>query len=441
LLVTLAPGLLQAEPGAVLRLKDAVELARSQNPMIRESEANREAARAARREAWLYRLPAVTARETFVRTNSPADVFGMQLMQERFSFPAFTQSDPNDPDLFNNYQTQLEARLPIFTGGALSGGIRQASRMADAADAVRGHTVRAVDLGVTQAYVGTLLADRFVALAEKARETTARHVEKAQAFYDVGFIVESDLLQARVQLARMEENLVRARNGERLARAGLNRAMGVNQTLDFTLEEPSALAAESPTSLDEALAEATRNRLDLRAADRRVEAMRAGVTRARGEYFPQLGVAGRLDWNDDSAFGDHGDSYTLMARAEWNVWNWGQTQARVARSKHEAKVASEARRAYADQVEFEARQAWQAVEEARARCAVTGDAVGAAERALSILEDRFAQGVARMTDLLDMETMAHEARVRDAQAKSDLQIALRTLAFATGGDPVPEVNS
>jgi outer membrane protein TolC len=446
-----------------LSLSDAVLLARENSPVIRESEANRDAARAARREARLQRLPSITLRETAVRTDSPADAFGLQLMQERFSFPAFTQSDPNDPEAIDNFTTEVEVRMPLFTGGALSGGIRQAGRMADAAEALRAHTASAVELGVTEAYLGVLLAGRFQELAEKARATAARHVEQAQAFFDTGMIVESDLLQARVQLARMDENLVRARNGERLARAGLNRAMGLDQGREFTLtdgfragEAPAGTAAGEqagveeavglpgsamplPASFAQALERARAGRQDLRASDQRVEAMRAGIGRARGEYFPQIGLAARWDWNDDRAFGDSGDSYMLIASAEWNVWNWGQTRARVTRSKSEYSAAVEARRAYRDQVEFEVRQAWQGLEEARARRAVTSGAVGAAERALTILEDRFAQGVARVTDVIDAETMAHEARVRDAQASYDVQRTMRALAFAIGEDPVPEV--
>jgi outer membrane protein TolC len=339
----------------------------------------------------------------------------------------------------NNYTTEFEVSMPLFTGGALSAGIRQAARSADAADAVETHTARAVDLGVTEAYLGARLAGRFLELAERARATTAKHVDQAQAFFDTGMIVESDLLLARVQLARMDENLVRARNGERLARAGLNRAMGVDQSSEFTLADPPAATAPEVATLEEALTRALANRADLRAADKQVDAMQAGVTRARADYLPQLGVAARWDWNDDKIFGDHGDSYALVARAEWNVWNWGLTRARVTRSKGEHAAAVEARRDRRDQVEFEVRRSWQAVEEARSRCAVTTSAITAAERALTILEDRFGQGVAKITDLLDAETIAHEQRVRDAQAQNDLEMAIRTLSFTIGEEPVAEV--
>ena len=426
--------------GATLDLPGAIRLAREHNPTLRGSEANADAAHAAKREAWLHRLPAVVARETAVRTNSPADAFGLQLMQERFSFPEFTAGDPNDPDRLDNFTTEIEVSMPVFTGGGLSAGIRQAGRMADAADAVQWHTARAVDLGVTEAYLGARLAGRFLSLAERARETTAKHVEQAQAFFDTGMIVESDLLMARVQLARMDENLVRARNGERLARAGLNRAMGVDQSRPFTLDDPPAASVPDVASLEVAIELARAHRADLKAADRQVEAMQAGVSRARADYLPQIGVAARWDWNDDRIFGDHGDSYALVARAEWSVWNWGLTRARVTRSKGEHEAAREARRDRRDQVEFEVRRTWQAVEEARARSAVTTTGIQAAERALTILEDRFGAGVAKVTDLLDAETMAHEQRVRDAQAHNDLEMAIRTLSFTIGGEPVAEVN-
>jgi len=423
-----------------LSMSQAVEMARAHNPMILESRANSESARQASREAWLNRLPAVELREVGVRTNSPADVFGMQLMQERFSFPAFVASDPNKPSPLDNFTTQIEATMPLFTGGQLANGIRQAGRMAEAASAMQEHTVAAVDLGVADAYLNALLADRFVELAEKARETTRRHVGTAQDFYDAGMLVESDLLQAKVQLSKMDENLIKARNGAALARAGLNRAMGTEQDRSFDLTETPAPADSLVPSYEAAREQAMRTRKDIVAVERKVGAAQAGIGRTRGEYWPQIGVSARYSWNDDRLFGDHGSSYMLAAMARWSVWNWGQTRARVSRSKSDYEAALESQRSYRQQVEFEVRQAWLGVEEARAGHEVSLGAVRASERVLSILEDRFGQGLTRMTDLLDVETMAHEARVREVQTRYDLQKAIRTLRFTIGLTPNPEVD-
>lgn len=435
----IAAAAVPARAGEPLRLADAVRIARERSPMILEAKANRDAAGAGRREAWLALLPSVTIRQMAIRTDSPADAFGLQLMQERFSFPEFVGSDPNDPDEVTNYATEFQATMPVFTGGELSGGIAQAGRMAAAADAAAAHTESAVSLKVAEAYMGVLLADRFVELAVKAYDTTAKHVDQAQAYFDAGMMVESDLLQARVHLAKMEEGKITAQNNARLARAGLNRVMGVDLDRDFDLAADGAAELPPVNDLQAALVSARERRQDLRAAAAQAEAAGLGVRRAFGEYIPDIAVGAKYALNDDKLFGDHGTSTTLMAMAQWNVWNWGQTHARVSRAKSQRTAAEESLRAYEQQVEFEVLQAWLGVGDARARLNVAAEAVARAERAMAILEDRFGQGIARVTDLLDAETMLNDARARDLNARFDLDRSIRTLNHAIGLAPVPEV--
>ena len=422
-----------------LSFADAVRTALRSNPMLLESSAHVDAASAGRRQARVSWLPTVEIRETALRTDSPADAFGLQLMQERFSFPAFTQSNPNDPEPIDNFATEFEARMPLFTGGKISSGIRQATSMQEAAQSMRAHTEAAVELETAKAYMNALLADRFVALAREARETTAKHVAQAEDFYEAGMLVESDLLQARVQLALMEENRITAENNAQLARAGLARAMGVDQGTEWQLDSDLVGLPDEIAPLDSVLERAHRNRYDLAAMAARSEAVRQQIGQAQGDYWPQIGLMAKYALNDDTLFGANGESYTVAAMARWVPWNWGATQARVGQARGQHAATSYAERAYREQVEFEARSAWQAVVEARARHAAAREAAGAASRAMTILEDRFAQGVARITELLDAETLAHGARVREAQARFDVQRAVRTVRFAEGGDPVPEV--
>ncbi len=429
LLSAASAGHLTAEP---LTLQQAIETARANNPQILESVANATAAQEAHREARLSRLPTFELREVALRTDSPADTFGLKLMQEKFSFPDFVASDPNAPEPVTNFATEIQASVPLYTGGRITAGIGQAAQMADASVAMRARTGEAVEFMVAGAYMNLLLADRFVELAQKARDTTARHVEQAQAYFDAGMIVESDLLQARVQMARMEESLISARNNASLARAGLNRAMGVDQSRAYELDPSLPPAAGDWKSVDDAIAAAAEYRQDLRAVAAKVNAASLAITRARGEYLPEVALVGKVAINDDRVFGGNGRSYTVMALARWNFWNWGQTQARVARSRNEHAAALEAQRGYGQQVEFEVRQAWQGVEDARARSEVASAAVASAEKALAILEARFEQGVAKVTDLLDAETMLNEARARAVQAGFDSERSMRALGFATG---------
>jgi outer membrane protein TolC len=421
-----------------LTLADAVRTAFENSPQVRESRANAATARAGRTEVRGMGLPALEIREVGLRTNSPADAFGLQLMQERFSFPAFTTSDPNDPKPVNNFATEFQATMPLFTGGKLRAARRGAGEMVAAADGMQAHTEAAIALETAKAYMNVLLAADFVALTRRARETTAKHVKQAQDYFDAGMLVESDLLQAQAQLAHMDENLITAENNLQLARSGLDRVMGIDQGRVFELDGQLADLPAAHVPLDSALAQAFATRHDVAAMDAKTAAMQADVSRARGDYWPAVGVMAKYALNDDKLFGAHGDSYTLMGMVSWTPWNWGQTQGRVGRAFQQHAAAVESARSYHQQVEFEVRQAWQAVAEAEARAAAAQRATTAAERAMTILEDRFSQGIARLTELLDAETLAHEARVRHVQARFDLQRALRTVSFATGQNPVPE---
>lgn len=373
-----------------------------------------------------------------LRTDAPADVFGLRLMQEQFSFPAFVTGDPNQPEAINNFATEVQATLPLFTGGKLGASVDAARRMQAAAAAGGRHAENAVALQTARAYWQALLADRFLELADRAHRTTLRHVSQAEDFFAAGLLVESDLLQARVQEARMEEQQLEAASNARLARAGLARMLGDDQATDYQLEaEPAALPADS-IPLAAAIGTALTQRHDLRAATDATDAARLDVSRARGDFWPEVALVGKYGWNDDQILGFQGESYTVFAVARWTPWNWGQTQARVTQSRAQNTVAEQALRGERARVEFEVREAWQSVGTAQARQRAAGRARTAAERALAILEDRFGQGVARMTDVLDAETQAHEARVREAQAEFDLQLAVRTVRFVTGGNPVPE---
>jgi outer membrane protein TolC len=438
--VCVLAGAESASAGEHLPLSRALSLALENNPGLQQVEAQRLVAAQRKREAQSHLLPSVELRETALRTDSPADAFGLQLMQERFSFPEFAASDPNTPEPLNNFATEVSATWPIFTGGRVLTGIAQADRMAKAAEATSEHAREATKLRAATAYMNALLADRGVELARKARDAVARHVGDAQAFFDAGMLVESDLLQAKVHLARTEERVLEAENARLLARAALCLAMGVDQTREFDLDPPGAIPTVAIGDLPQAIAAARQSRGDVRAVAEGVEAARLGVRRARGEYLPEIALVGTYSLNDEEIFGSSGDSYMLMAMARWNVWNWGQTRAKVSASRYEHEAASRGQRAHLEAVEMEVRQAWHGVTEARSRLAVAQTAVQQAERAVGILEERFDKGITRVTDLLDAETMLDDARMRELTAEFDLQRAVRTLDFSVGGSHVSEVS-
>ncbi|MBK8230939.1 MAG: TolC family protein [Candidatus Eisenbacteria bacterium] len=423
----------------VLSLAEAVRLGRLHSPMILAANAGADAARAAARGARAQRYPTIEARETFLRTDSPADVFGLKLSQEIFSLAEFSSANPNDPEPFDHWSTEIEASLPVWTGGKLSNGIRQADQMAKAAGNQAGFATAAVELSIAQAYLDAVLAAEGVTLAESAYRTTSSHVEQAQAYFDSGMMVESDLLQAKVQLAQMEDQRISSRSRARIARAGLVRAAGIEVAEETRLEAGTEGPAIERYDLSLGIEAAVRDRRDLAAGAAQLDAARAGVGRAIGGFFPDLGVRARYTMSDDTPFGAAGSSYLIAAQASWKFWDSGKSLADLARSRHESEAASRQLEGAVAAARFEVTAALLEAEAQEARRATAEQAVAAAERAHLILEDRWKAGAARTSDLLDAETALHAARVRALEAKFNQQRAARALLFAIGQSPVPEV--
>ena len=106
--------------GEQITLAETVALARANAPEIAAAEARVTAGEARLRQARGYRLPDISLHEIWMRTDSPAEAFALQLNQERFSFPAFVSSDPNDPATIESATTRLQLSLPLYTGGEIA---------------------------------------------------------------------------------------------------------------------------------------------------------------------------------------------------------------------------------------------------------------------------------------------------------------------------------
>jgi outer membrane protein TolC len=414
-----------------LTLPEAVATALDSSPAVASAHARADAAAARSRQAGGFRLPSVDLMQMFSYTDNPAEVFAFQLNQKRFDMMEFFSSDPNNPDFLESWMTRLEVTQPIYTGGKLSARIDQAGQMADAEQLSWQHSREQIAFDTTTAYINLAKAREMLALLERSRSTTAAHVKLAEQFAGQGLIVEAEVLNARVYLARMDEMLAQAGNGADLAEAALSFHMGVDQSASYQL----AALPELPVpggDLAEWIAAALERRRDLQAARSKAEAGRLEVSVARAAFKPEVAVVGRFDIYDDSPFGSNGTSSSLMAVGKINLFRGGADQAALAAARYQDESFTSDIERFEEGIRLEVRQAWLESETARTRHQTALASLASAREALRIREHRFKQGLDKMIDLLDAETALHEARARELVARHDLTLAQARLRFASG---------
>jgi outer membrane protein len=416
-----------------LTLRDAMREASERHPQVQAAAARAKSARAGSRQAIGYRLPSVDVSESFIRTTNPAESFAFQMNQERFSMAEFGNpaNDSNNPEPLNTYMTRAEATLPVFTGGMLHARTLQARRMARAAGLEEEHTRESVAMDAATSWLNLSKAREYQSLMNRALSTAEAHMKRARDYFDQGMLVPSDILRAEVFVAEIKEYKTRADEQAKLAQAALNFNRGRPQDEEVTLAE---LEFEEPISIesDAAQESALENRPDLRAAHEKLSAGKEEVTVARSSFLPQIGIVGRYDWYDDQFLGDNGASWAIMGQAKINLFHGGADVHAVQKASLDARAGEQDVNRFEEGVKLQVRQAVAELESAKLRHEAAAAALSSGTENLRVVEARYSQGVAQMTDLLDAQTALRELEVRELTARYDRMLAGYRIKFVTG---------
>ncbi|MCK6681814.1 MAG: TolC family protein [Thermoanaerobaculia bacterium] len=421
LTLALALPLSAAEP---LTLDQAMKTARERAREVTAAGARKNAAEERVRQAQGFRLPSLTFSETYVKTNSPAEAFAMKLNKNQFSFPEFVQSDPNDPGYSSTAITRIEAMVPLFTGGELSGRIKQAESAASAAAKSRDWASDGAAYEAANAYIMVSQAEEFVKLLTKARETVKAHVDLANSYVNEGMLVRSELLRAQVELARVEDMLADAKGKVRVAQANLAFRLGAAQDTPFEL---APLPSPPPAT--------SRERKDLSAGRDLLAAGELEEKVKRSGYFPKAGVLARYDLVGTNLFGSSGDAGTVMAFVSWNLFSGGSDKAAIVAAREEARAGREDIARFTEGVALETRQAYEEAMTARERHKTALLALDSARETERIMKERFSSGVVKILDVLDASTARREAETRELTARADAHAASYRLALKAGRAP------
>jgi outer membrane protein len=416
-----------------LSLANAMARARQQAREVKAAQARQQAAEERLTQAKGHRYPSLALSETWINTDSPADAFALQLNQERFSFNDFVLSDPNNPSRLDTDITRLEISLPLYTGGELSGRIAQADQAAGAAGDSAGWQGDNAALAAAEAYVTLEQAREYVALLGRARDTVKAHVDLARSYAEQGMIVDSEVMRAEVELSRVDDLLETARGNARMAASNLAFRLGEDLSTEWELAPLPAPQAPAG-DVAEWLASAEK-RKDLEAARKMLRAGELEEKVKRAAYLPKVGLVARGDLVDDTPFGGHGDSTTVIAVASLNLFAGGADRAAVAAARWEAKAGREDVERFAEGVKLQVRQAYEEARTAALRYATAAKALHAAAEAERITEERFKSGVVKMLDLIDATNARREAETRELVARADALSARLRLAVEAGRGP------
>jgi outer membrane protein len=416
---------------SALSLAQAVEIALRENPALSVAQSQVEVAdqRIVRGRAGF--LPRLNVSEGFQHSNNPPQVFSTKLNQENFTAQDFAIERLNQPNAANDFATHFTATWPLYDGGQAWHGWQQAKLGREAAEQALKRTRQQTIARTTAAYAGVLLSRENLVVVESAMAAARAHLATAETRYGSGLIVKSDLLQAQVRLADLEQQQLQAQSQIEVARSALNAAMGVPDPVRFELSDRLAVEEEMEGPLEFWLATARERRLELKELDLREAMAQEEIGKARADHLPNLDLVGNYQIHTED-FEGSADSYSVGAMVSINLFSGLASSAKVTEAQAVRRQVQAQRRQVESQVFLEVRQAYTQNVSAFQRVAVAQRAAAQADEALRIVANRYGAGLFTIVDLLTAEAALQQARTAQARALHDYTVGKTNLRLAAG---------
>jgi outer membrane protein TolC len=420
---------------APLSLSLAASMALEKNPLRKAATADTKVASAGVREAQSFLMPHLTFSETATRGDDPVYVFGAKLRQQRFTSDNFALplNKLNTPLPYGDFTTRFGGTWNLFDSFASWHGVSRAKEMTHVAEHQLERTDQEIVYRVVQSYYGVLLAAKQVDVAEQSQKTAKSIIDRSQARFDSGLVVESDLLTAKVRLATREQELIRAQNTLALARAQLNIAMGVSVDAFYQPADPLAESSLVSPALVDVEQKALASRPDLKRIQSEQSAQNLSVAIAKSSFGPRVNAFAGWEMDNPTLLaGGGGNNWLGGIELQFDIFQGGAKRAALSREHAIAEKMTALKQAANDAVRLEVRQAYYDVDSNRQQVGVARSAIAQAQESLRINQDRYEGGLTTITDLLGAEEAARRSQTDYWQAVYQFHISSANLELASG---------
>ena len=408
--------------GRFLGLQQALETALENHPIVQEGNASLIASSARVDQTKSLYYPQVYA--------NADGAAGAARINPRFVTPAGAMLQPN----LSTYTAGVLASQRIYDFGytrnlveSSQSGVRAQEQDVNARRAL-------VIVNVQRSYLNSLKRERLVRIAEETVRERGIIAGPIETLYRQQLKSKLDLDLVRVELVNAESLLVRSRNDLKSSFADLNRAMGIEGSEDYTLEDV-AIDVKAQRALNDLIADSLAHP-EVKRAKEATAAAEAKKRAMKSQYLPTVSAiasGGYFDTFDSTRNVTTGGWWAAGGLVSMPIFTGGlienqvkeaaaQEAAAFAQSTNiEQALTQQVTNAYLDTITF------------TQQIKLAEDLVKTAQEALNLAKQRYKLGLGSVIEVTQSEVGLTAAQTKLAEAQYDYKIAEVTLAYASGG--------
>lgn len=414
-----------------LNLEDAMQRAFNTNPAITIAGYERDSARASYNAARSSKWISISGSHTTQRGGSNDNVTtGNSWIWDGTAHKQVAWANTSK-QIGNQHSNTVSASMPIYTGGKLSGTIKQAKAGYLISEQGLQKAYNDMRTTVTNGYFDMLQADNMQKLGRESVTRLADHLKNVEAQYEVGVVAKVDVLRSQVELANAKQSLIKAENAYQIAEANLNKIVGLPMDTQLKLDN-ILVYAPYENDMQYCLDYAAMHRPELEQAKQNVEAAKGALRVAISGHMPQIAASASQNWNDSNWPGDENGNWGVGVQVTMNIFDSGVTTSKIHGAEADLAKAHETYRDTVDAVNLDVRSNYLNLREAEKRIDTTKLAVSQAEEDYRIAQLRYMNGVGTNTDVLDAQVALTDAKTNYLQAMYDYNTCKTNLETAIG---------
>ena len=284
---------------------------------------------------------------------------------------------------------------------------------------------------VARAYLAAVRANADVETAQSDVTLAEAVLKQAENQKAAGTGTGIEITRAKVQLANDRQRLLVAGNQRTSARLQLMRTMGLRLDTELELTDKLAYIPVDAVTIEQAKAQALKERPDLKAQQEREANARMAASATKMERLPSLaafGDYGSIGTGFDSALPTR--TYGVSLRVP--VFDGGRRDARRAESASQYRSEKVRTNDLKEQIELDVRLALDGLESAEQQVKVAKEGLELSDNELTQARRRYDAGVAIGVEVTDAQSRLERARDNQTAALYNYNVARIDLAQSMG---------
>jgi outer membrane protein len=372
--------------------------------------------------------PSVKFLSSYTRLSS-VDPFTMTLP------PPINTSFDISPSILDNYGAKLSLTQSIFTGGRISSNSEMMEQNISAAKADYNKEKNQLIYDIKNAFWNYYKAIEFQKTVEKTVTQVEAHLKDVENLMNRGMATNNDVLRVKVQLSNTKLLLLDAKNNVGISMIGLNNAIGIPLNDEIIINAPVELKPNKTFSLDSLIRTAINNRPEIKAMEYRIKMNESSITMTKSSWFPQISAAANYYYSKPNSrifpsVNEFRGTWDIGIVLSYDLWNWRLTSHQTDQAVSSFEQSKLLLGQIKDGIMLEVNQVYLGLVKAQEKIPVADETVKQADENLRITTQKYNQGLALNSDVIDAETSQLQASINYTSVIVDFELMMARLEKA-----------